>query len=511
MSPFNQESAEARRLFYSIAETAADGILVIDTDSIIQFANPAIESIFGYSSDELIGQALMKLMSPQLADLHRGSFKRYLETGVRRLNWKAIELPGLRKDGSIVPIEVSFSEVQQPQHLFTGFVRDITARKETERRLRAAENAARASQGQLRLITDAVPALISYIDQDERYRFVNETYRRWFGVPKEQIIGRHIADVLGGAVYKQIQPYIARALQGEAASADVKVHYPLVGWRSVRFEYIPEWEDEHVRGFVALITDVTENKQAIQEREELLAREQTARLQSESANRLKDEFLATVSHELRTPLTSIAGWSAMMESGRLDEPTREKALAVIRRNVHDQTRLIDELLDVSTMVAGKMQLDLHSVFPGPLVENILESFRPMAESRAIALEKIIDVHAGPVSGDAMRLKQIAANLISNAVKFTPRGGRVRITVERVDSVVALRVSDTGIGLEASSIPRIFERFWQADSSPTRRFPGLGLGLSLVRHLVELHGGSIDAFSPGPNRGSTFTVTIPVQG
>jgi len=251
-------------------------------------------------------------------------------------------------------------------------------------------------------------------------------------------------------------------------------------------------------------------QRAIETREKLLAREQTARIQSETANRIKDEFLATVSHELRTPLTSIAGWAAMLEAGGLDEATSGRALTVIRRNVQAQTQLIDELLDVSSMVAGKMVLNNRPVFIGPIVESVVESIRPTAESKAITLARIIDVHAGPVLGDPRRLQQIAWNLISNAIKFTQRGGSIRVIVEQSDSRVALKVSDTGIGLDPAAVPHVFDRFWQADSSPTRRYSGLGLGLSLARHLVELHGGSIEAFSEGRDRGATFTVSLPLQ-
>jgi PAS domain S-box-containing protein len=510
MSRFSDEPSEARRLFHSIAETAPDGILVIDADSVIQFANPAIQPIFGYTPEELEGRALTMLMSGEIAERHRASFKRYLQTGSKHLNWKSVELEGLRKDGSVVSVEVSFGEIQGQPHLFTGFVRDVTARRENERRLQEAEAALRASQAHIHLITDAVPALISYVDSEERYRFVNETYQRWFGSPAEQFLGRSLADVLGAEAYEQLKPAITEVLQGRPAAREAKILYPKLGWRSVRVDYIPDRVGDQVRGFVALITDMTENKQAIERREKLLAREQTARIQSETANRIKDEFLATVSHELRTPLTSIAGWAAMLEAGGLDEATSDRALAVIRRNVQAQTQLIDELLDVSSMVAGKMLLNTRPVFLGPIVETVVESFRPAAESKGITLDRIIDVHAGPVLGDSQRLQQIAWNLVSNAVKFTQRGGSIRVIVERLHSRVALKVSDSGIGLDPAAVSHVFDRFWQADSSPTRRYSGLGLGLSLARHLVELHGGSIEAFSEGRNRGATFTVSFPLQ-
>jgi PAS domain S-box-containing protein len=501
---------EAGQLFYSIAETSPDGILVISEASTIEFANPAIETIFGFAPQELVGKPLAVLMSDDLATRHRASFGEYLRTGVKHLNWKSIELSGRRKNGSLVPIEISFGEISGSRRLFTGFIRDVSRRKWNERRLQEAESAIQAGAARLALITNAVPALICYVDADERYQFVNETYSRWFGFDGNQFIGRSLVDILGAEVYERLEPSIRTALSGEPAAAEIKVFYPAVGSRTVRFEYIPDSVGAEVRGFVALITDITDIKQAIEDREKLLVREQTARIQSESANRIKDEFLATVSHELRTPLTSIAGWSAMLESGRLDEAGRQKALKVIRRNVQAQTKLIDELLDVSLMVAGKMQLSFRVLHLGPIVEDVLESLRPSAESRGVRIEKTIESQAGPIRGDAQRLQQIAWNLISNAVKFTPTGGCVHVSVEAAESRLMMKVSDTGIGIEPASLPHLFERFWQADSSPTRRFSGLGLGLSLVQHLVALHGGVIEAHSAGPHKGATFIVSFPLQ-
>ena len=501
---------EAGQLFHSIAETAPDGILVINAESVIEFANPAVETIFGYTSQELVGKPLTVLMSDELADRHRSSFGEYVRTGQKHLNWKSIELSGRRKDGSPVPIEISFGEISGARRLFTGFVRDVSRRKRNERRLEEVESALRAGQARLALITNAVPALICYVDADECYQFVNETYTRWFGLEANHFIGRSVVDVLGAEVYEQLKPSIRTALSGEPATSEIKLFYPAVGSRRVRFEYIPDTVGGQVRGFVALVTDITEIRQAIEDREKLLVREQTARIQSESANRIKDEFLATVSHELRTPLTSIAGWSAMLESGRLDEAGRQKALKVIRRNVQAQTKLIDELLDVSMMVAGKMQLSFRLLYLGPIVDDVLDSLRPSAESRGVRIEKTIDSQAGPIRGDGQRLQQIAWNLISNSVKFTPSGGCVHVSVGAAESRLMLKVSDTGIGIDPASLPHLFERFWQADSSPTRRFSGLGLGLSLVQHLVALHGGVIEAHSAGPHKGATFIVSFPLQ-
>jgi signal transduction histidine kinase/ActR/RegA family two-component response regulator len=262
--------------------------------------------------------------------------------------------------------------------------------------------------------------------------------------------------------------------------------------------------------FTGIVRDITERKRAEAERERLLASERAARGEAERSSRMKDEFLATLSHELRTPLNAIYGWSQMLQQKPLSNEDVVEGLAVIARNAKAQTQLIEDLLDMSRIVSGKLRMDVQRVNLADVIDAAVQAMLPAVEAKGIRLQKIVDPLAGPATGDPNRLQQVVWNLLSNAVKFTPRGGRVQVFLERVDSHVELAVTDTGEGFALELLPHLFERFRQADSSSTRRHGGLGLGLAIVRHLVELHGGSVRAASPGPGQGSTFTVVLPLR-
>lgn len=227
------------------------------------------------------------------------------------------------------------------------------------------------------------------------------------------------------------------------------------------------------------------------------------------ANDAKDQFLATVSHELRTPLTSILGWAQMLTAGKLDEAMRERAITTIERNARSQAQIVEDLLDISRIVNGKLRLNVQLFSPQMSVEAALEALRPAAAAKNITLQQVLDPSAGPISGDPERLQQIVWNLLSNAVKFTPKGGRVQLTLKKPDSNVQIIVSDNGAGIPAEHLPTIFDTFTQVDPTATRKQGGLGLGLAIVRKLVELHGGRVEASSPGLGQGSVFTVTLPL--
>ena len=236
---------------------------------------------------------------------------------------------------------------------------------------------------------------------------------------------------------------------------------------------------------------------------------QKARSEAETANRLKDEFLATVSHELRTPLNAILGWTRLLRTGRLDDAKKEQAAEIVERNAVAQQQIVEDILDVSRIITGKLRLEVAPVELGPIVEAAVDSMRPSADAKGVRLKSIVDSGANIVLGDPNRLQQIVWNLVSNAVKFTPRGGRIQVALQRVNSYAEITVSDTGKGISPDFLPHVFERFRQADSSSTRTYGGLGLGLSIVRHLTELNGGSVHAFSEGEDQGATFTVRLPM--
>jgi signal transduction histidine kinase len=255
-----------------------------------------------------------------------------------------------------------------------------------------------------------------------------------------------------------------------------------------------------------LVQTFNEMLAQIQQRDSELER---ARDAAEEANRAKDEFLAVVSHELRTPLTPILSWTRMLRARTLDTRAETRAFEVIERNARSQAQLIDDLLDVSRIIAGKVRLDMQQLELRPLVDAAVEAVRPAAEAKDIRLQVLADPRAGAVSGDPERLQQVFWNLLSNAIKFTAKGGRVQVHLQRVNSHIEVAVGDTGQGIRPEFLPYVFDRFRQADSSTTRRHGGLGLGLAIVRHIVELHGGRVRADSAGEGQGATFTVELPI--
>jgi signal transduction histidine kinase/ActR/RegA family two-component response regulator len=250
-------------------------------------------------------------------------------------------------------------------------------------------------------------------------------------------------------------------------------------------------------------------RQAEEERGHLLIREQAARAEAEAANKNKDEFLATLSHELRTPLTAILGWSHLLRTKKLSEPEINRAVDTIERNARSQSQLIDDLLDVSRIITGKLSIDRTRVDLAKVIDGAMDVTRPLAEAKDIQFTNAIESSPHFVLGDSTRLQQIFWNLFSNAVKFTPKGGRVVVDANTLGSRVTIAVSDTGIGIKPELLPFIFDRFRQGDGSTTREHGGLGLGLAIVRHLVQLHGGTVDVESDGIECGATFKVAFPI--
>ncbi len=271
----------------------------------------------------------------------------------------------------------------------------------------------------------------------------------------------------------------------------------------------PLVEGDRIIGTITIIDDVTERIAHEQQLVRLLAREQTARKEAETANRAKDEFLATVSHELRTPLNAIAGWVQILRKNVSDAESFAHGIEIIDRNVKMQTKIIEDILDVSRIITGKLNFDVTPVNLVPVIEAALESVRLAAEVKAIRIQTVLNDSASLVSGDPNRLQQIVWNLVSNAIKFTPKAGTVSVGLERAGSQAEITVSDTGKGISAEFLPFVFDRFRQADSTSTRHHSGLGLGLAIVRHLVELHGGTVHATSEGEEQGATFIVRLPL--
>jgi signal transduction histidine kinase/DNA-binding response OmpR family regulator len=303
--------------------------------------------------------------------------------------------------------------------------------------------------------------------------------------------------------------YLVNKLNADDFSeADERLAATLATQVAIAYENAVLYSDAQ-RHASELQLEITERKQAEEERAQLLIREQAARAEAEQANRTKDEFLATLSHELRTPLSAILGWSHLVRTGKLDDPQMSRAFETIERNARSQSQLIDDLLDVSRIITGKLQIDARPIDLCSVIEAAGDAVRPAIEAKEIQFETVLDVEACFVSGDANRLQQIFWNLLTNAIKFTPAGGQVRLAVKRAGPGVRVAVSDSGIGITSEFLPYIFDRFRQADGSTTRVHGGLGLGLSIVKHLVQLHDGSVEVQSQGKDQGATFIVSLPL--
>ncbi|MGD0140603.1 MAG: ATP-binding protein [Tepidisphaeraceae bacterium] len=387
------------------------------------------------------------------------------------------------------------------------------AMAERQSKLAAAKSAAERdeSEGRYRSLIDLSPhAQVVYADG--RIAYVNAATLRLLGATDaSQILGRSPLDFIAPQYKALVDARIKRMNSQGGFVPPVNEECVRLDGSTVPVEAIGvavPWRGG--QGIQVIWRDISERKRAEEEKSQLLASERAARSAAEHASRMKDEFLATVSHELRTPLNAIVGWAHLLLQGKLDPNDLRQGLATIERNARVQTRLIEDLLDMSRIISGKLRLDIQRVLPVTIIEAAIDSAKPAADAKGIRLEKILDPLAAPVAGDPGRLQQVVWNLLSNAIKFTPRGGRVQVLLQRVTSHVELTVADTGQGIAPDFLPFVFDRFRQADPSTTRKQGGLGIGLAIAKQLVELHGGTILATSPGDGQGSSFIVQLPLM-
>lgn len=699
-----------------IAETASDGIITIDEHSTILFANRATEKMFGYSRDELTGQPLTMLMPDYLRHVHRAGLKRYVTTGERHMSWESVELPGLHKNGSELPLELSFGEfVEGGKHFFTGIVRDITDRKRLERRLTMQYQTARilaespsldtAGPRLLQAICESLGwdlgqiwiadhdaevmcwlaswhnSCVSVAEFEEASR--GRPFARGVGLPGniwatgeaqwchlgtdpaftrtelaaraglqsafgfpiklgEEVFGvmefftrdpqtedaallemmMAIGNQVGQFVERkhaeeqreqlfareqrarlELETAMARMRQVQTVTEvalshltldkllaelldrvrdamdvdtvtillleedntlvawatkglelDLQIHVPVGAGFAGRIAerkapmviddvetaelYTPFLRDKGVKtlmGVPLLVegrvlgvihvgrrtprTFTEDDTRLLQlvafrvalaiDNARLFEEERAARREAEAANRAKDEFLTTLSHELRTPLTPVIGWIHMVRSGMLPAKQLDHGLSVIEKNAHALKRLINDLLDMTAILSGKMRMEELPVHLSQVVHEAIETVRPFATTRQVDVEGTFrDWDDEIVMGDSTRLGQVFANLLHNAVKFSATGGTVKVICETADHDAIVSVSDAGEGIPSEFLPRVFEKFVQADGSKTRTHGGLGLGLSLVKSFVEAHGGTVTAESAGRGQGSCFTVRLP---
>lgn len=397
-----------------------------------------------------------------------------------------------------------------------------------------AEEALRESEKRFRQLAENINEVFWISDPHKpEMLYISPGYEQIWGRICESLYERPASYL--ESIHPSDRERVLAALQkqvgGEYTDEEYRVERPDGSICWVRDRAFPiKDESGKVYRVAGIAENITERKQAEEEREQLLAREKAARIEAEQAqklsvellqreqaaradaevaNRAKDQFLATISHELRTPLNAILGWAGLLRTGKLDKATSAQGLEAVERNAKAQTHLINDILDVSRIVTGKLRLEVCPVDLAEIVQAAVNVIRPAATAKEISLNVTLDPRAGPITGDPDRLQQIMWNLLSNAVKFTPKGGQVQVRLERLNSHVEISVSDTGIGISADFLPHVFDSFRQADSSYTRTHSGLGLGLAIVRNLVELHGGTVEAFSDGADRGASFKVKLPL--
>ena len=461
-------------------------IFMTDADGIVTNWNVGAQHILGYTEEEIIGKDASKIFTTE--DRTRGVPEKELASAAT-LGRAEDERWHVRKDGSRFWASGVVTPVRDAEGKLIGFskvMRDMTERnKLTEERDRF-----------FALSID----MLCIVHLDGRFQRINPAFQEVLGFSEEELLAMSIFEILHpddlGATLSEYEGLAAGEpvtfMENRLRTKDGR--YKWVAW-----SYFPVPEDGLAFG---VGRDMTELRQ-IHEVLRLRARE------LEDANRVKDEFLATMSHELRTPLTSILGWSRLLQSNQLSDTEKERAIQVIQRNAEAQSKLIEDLLDVSRIITGKLKIEVQPVSFASITEGVINSLRPAVDARQLQLETSIDPAAGPILGDPARLEQIVTNLLSNAIKFTPTGGRIDVRLERDDSCVRLEVRDSGVGIAAEHLPYIFERFRQVDSSNVRAHGGLGLGLAIVDYLVRQQAGPVVAESEGVGKGATFIVEFPL--
>ena len=513
-SPSTPKQASEER-FRLLVESVRDyALFMLDPKGHVLTWNAGAERFKGWKADEIVGSHFSRFYPPEALarglpdeELRRASADgSYEDEG-----WR------VRKDGSMFWANVVITAMRDEQGELVGFAK--LTRDQTQRRQH--EEALRLSEERFRLLVEGVSDYaIFMLDVNGHVASWNVGAQRIKGYAADEVIGRHFSVFYPQDLVDSGWP------EHELREAAATGRFVDTGWR-VRKDGSKFWANVTITamrddagtllGYAKLTRDLTERRRAEaieianQEREEILDAERNARVTAQRATRVKDEFLATLSHELRTPLSAILGWTQVLLKGHATGAAdQRRAIEVIDRNARAQVQLIDDLLDLSRIMTGKLRLDLHQVPIVDVVQAAIDSAAPAAAAKEIRLISLLDPARAIVNGDAGRLQQVVWNLLTNAIKFTPRGGQVQVLLQRVNSHVELSVADSGIGIPASFLPQVFERFSQRDGSTTRAQGGLGLGLAICRQLVELHGGSIRAASPGEGLGATFSVDLPVS-
>jgi PAS domain S-box-containing protein len=480
-----------------IVDLADEGIWALDAEGRTTYVNRRLTQILGFAHADMLGRFWQDFAEDKSAADEVWRRQAAGETTRQELSFR-------RKDGEVAWLRCACTPTLEPT--FQGAVMmltDVTQQKR-DRETR------RESESLLRAVIEGTSEGVFVKDAEGRYLLINPAGASALGRRSAaEVVGRTDAELLPAAAATAVAEQERRVVDESAARTFEYAVPDPSGTRIFSVTATPHRDASgRAIGVIGVSRDITERKRMDEEKAALLADAQRARREAEAANRTKDEFLATLSHELRTPLTSIVGWTKMLRSGQLDPETSVRAIETIDRNARLQTRLIADVLDLSRIVSGKLRLNLSPLELPAIVDAALDIVRPVAEAKGVTLRKAIDAYQCPVSGDADRLQQVVWNLLSNAIKFTPRGGAVEVRLSCQSAEAEIAVSDTGIGISAELLPHVFERFRQGDASSTRSYGGLGLGLAIARHLMELHGGRIEAESPGLGKGATFRLRLP---
>lgn len=560
-----QELAQAH--LAAIVENSEDAIASKSLEGIVTSWNQAAERLFHYSAQDMIGHSIKRIIPPELWQ-EEDQLLAKLRAGERILRYETVRV---RKDGARVDISLTLSPLRDRTGKIVGAAKiahDITARKRFERELaeeaHALETLNRVGQSVaaqveldnvVQIVTDAATELsraafgaffYSVVGDDGEsfalYTLSGASREDFAGFPmprntdlfaatfrNRQVVrsddierdpryGKNVPYAGMPPGHLRVRSYLAVPVLGHSGAVlgglffghpETHVFTPRAERLVVTLATQAGIGIDKARLIRTLRSNETQLLQSAAERNQILESERQARSEAERLGHLKDEFLATLSHELRTPLNAIQGWTHLLRQPGVSERDRLRGLETIDRNVRAQAQIVNDLLDMSRIISGKVHLEVRPLQLPDLIRGSLEAVRQSAEAKGLQIEQNLDERIGLVRGDPNRMQQILWNLLSNAVKFTPAGGRVGVTLRRSDANAEIVIEDSGIGIRPEFLPHVFDRFRQADATTTRRYGGLGLGLSIVRNLIELHGGTVSAASAGENQGATFVLSLPV--
>ncbi|MFZ1615947.1 MAG: PAS domain S-box protein [Flavobacteriales bacterium] len=483
-----ETDAEAARRLAAIVASTQDAVISKDLNGIITSWNQAATELFGYTAEETVGRSV-RMLIPQEMQGEEGIILARLRKGERIEHYETVRL---RKDGTRMDVALTVSPIFTAEGVVIGaskMARDISDRKRLEADIHTANQ-------QLQLVTDHMPVAVARCGRDGNFVWASKGYLDWIGRTALEVEGRYMTDVIGERARAVLAPYVEQVLKGETVECEVQVQLPTRGQRWLEVKYVPLYEGGAApAGWIEVITDITLRKgleRALQD-----------------ADRHKDHFLATLAHELRNPLAPIKNGLHLLELSDDDPELSRRTQTMMTRQVDHMVRLVDDLMDLSRISRGKIELVLERVDLGRVIATAIDASDPLIKQHGHRLDVHMPEGEWEVRGDMVRLTQVVSNLLNNSAKYTERGGRIELSVERDGDEVAIHVKDNGIGIEAQALPIVFDMFAQVSNATKKVEGGLGIGLNIVKRLVEMHAGRIQVTSAGAGRGSEFTVWLPL--